>query len=142
LQFAPDQIAVGSQPGRPAQRTSVWTAQPRVSNDSTPVTLSNKKLVGPIIGGGAKLNRYNSIKATLTPKSVGANTSVTQTFTVGGVQPTDKLAGYQWNVAQTVGVLTLAVRVVGTNQVAIDFHNPTGGGLTPTGGDITLFLLQ
>jgi hypothetical protein len=58
------------------------------------------------------------------------------------VLATDKLLGYQWNKAQVVGVATLAVRVVGSNKIAIDFYNPTGGSLTPTGGSISLFLVQ
>ncbi len=140
--FAADHVTAGSQPSRPALRTSVWTTEPRVSNDQTPVTLSNKKLVAPIIGGGARLNRYNKVTAKLAPGTVTGGASATQTFVVAGVQATDKVAGYQWNTSQTVGVTTLAVRVVGANKIAIDFYNPTGGSLTPTGGSLTLFLVQ
>lgn len=140
--YAADQVSAGSQPARPAQRSSVWSSPDSVANDSTPVTLSNKKLVGPVIGGGSKLNRYNTIKATVTPLSVLANSQATQTFTVAGVQSNDKLGGYQWDTAQIVGVVVLAVRVLGSNKIAIDFYNPTGGPLTPTGGSITLLLFQ
>jgi hypothetical protein len=140
--FATDHVTAGSNPIRPAIRSGVWSANERVSNDQTPVTLSNKKLLGPIIGGGVRLNRYNKVTGTITTKAVGGTTHATQTFIVAGVQATDKVAGYQWNAAQTVGVTTLAVRVVGANTIAIDFYNPTGGSLTSTGGSLTLFLFQ
>jgi hypothetical protein len=140
--YAADGVTAGSQPARPAQRSSVWLAPPAVSNDSTPTTLANKKLTAPIIGNGSKLSRYNSIKATVTPKSVSANSHATQSFVIAGVQGNDKVAGYQWNTAQINGVVVLAVRVTSTNNLAIDFYNPTGGPLTPTGGSITLFLFQ
>jgi hypothetical protein len=140
--YSADQVSSGSQPARPAQRSAVWQATDQVSNDQTPVTLTNKKLLRPIIGGGTSLNRYNKVTATLTPKAVGGGASATQTFAVAGVQAADKLAGYQWGMAQTAGVTTLAVRVVAANKIAVDFYNPTGGSLTPTGGSITLFLFQ
>jgi hypothetical protein len=140
--FATDNLTSGASPQRPALRSSIWSNTEKVSNDATPTTLTNKKLIAPIIGGGTNLNRYNSIKGTVTPQAVSGNSHSTQTFTMAGVQSQDKLGGYQWNTAQTVGVTVLAVRVVGANKIAIDFYNPTGGSLTPTGGSITLFLFQ
>ncbi|MHB8501520.1 MAG: hypothetical protein ACYDHE_11320 [Candidatus Acidiferrales bacterium] len=140
--FAADGVTAGSQPARPALRSSVWSAPGAISNNTTPATLNNKKLIAPIIGNGSPLRRYNSIKVTIVPLSVGANSQATQTFVVAGVQATDKLAGFQWGSAQLKGVVTLAVRVFGTNQIAIDFYNPTSGSLVPTGGSITLFLFQ
>jgi hypothetical protein len=140
--FAADQVTAGSQPTRLAARTSVFLSPQAVSNDTTPTTLRNKKLLGPIIGNGSPLGRYNALKATIVPKTVAANTAATQTFTVAGVQAADKVLGFQWGTAQAVGVTVQAVRVTGPNKLAIDFYNPTGGSLTPTGGTLTLFLVQ
>lgn len=140
--YAADQVTATSQPNRPTLRSSVWSQLPASGDNSTPETLTNKKLVAPVIGGGANLNRYNKLLTTVTPTSINANTQSTQTFTVGGVQASDTLAGYQWQKAQVKGVTVLAVRVVGANKIAIDFYNPTAGALVPTGGKILLFLLQ
>lgn len=140
--FSTDHVTATSQPARPALRTSMWTQPEAASNNATPETLTNKKLITPIIGGGKKLNRYNTLTTSLAPAAVSGNSHATQNFTVSGVLASDKLAGYQWNVAQVVGVLVLAVRVIGNSRIAIDFYNPTGGSLTPTGGSITLFLFQ
>lgn len=140
--YAADHVTAGSQPQRLNSRSSVWSQPESITGNSVPGILSNKRLIAPIIGGGGKLNRYNKLVTTLTPASVGATSQATQIFSVGGVQPTDKVWGYQWGIAQKIGVVTLAVRVTGTGKIAVDFYNPTGGSLTPTGGNITLFLGQ
>jgi hypothetical protein len=123
-------------------RSSSGIPPTAVSKTNTPQTLVNKKIVSPVIGGGSPLNRYNSLKVAITPLAVAANTTATQKFTAVGVQASDTLAGWQWTSAQTVGVITLAIRVTGNNQISIDFSNPTAGPLTPTGGVITLVLVR
>lgn len=113
-----------------------------VSKQNTPQFLLNKKLVSPIIGGGSIFRRYNSIVASVTPISVAANTTVSQSFTVAGVSAADKLIGQQWTLPQTSGVVVVAIRVSGNNKIEIDFSNQTAGPLVPTGGEITLVLVQ
>ncbi len=128
---------------RIGERSSTALPSQAVVKQGTPQSLSNKVLVAPTLGvGGAKLNRYNNVTTTISPASVAANTQATQTFTVPAVQAADKVIGYQWNAAQTKGVTTLAVRVTGAGRIAIDFFNGTAAPLVPTGGLITLFLVQ
>jgi hypothetical protein len=108
----------------------------------TPRVINNKKLVAPTIGGGSAIGRYNSITGTLTPVAVAGNTTATQNFKVSGIQASDKLIGHQWITPQTVSVVAIALRVISDNTIAIDFLNPTGGSLTPTGGSIVLILVR
>jgi hypothetical protein len=115
---------------------------PKPSTGASSQVLKNKNLLATRIGGGSKLSRYNSVTVSLTPTAVGGNTTVTQVFSVGGVQPTDKVAGFQWNTQQLNAVVVLAIRVKGSGQISVDLSNPTSGSLTPTGGSITLFLVQ
>jgi hypothetical protein len=140
--FSGDYATPGSSPSRPLARSSTFSSVQVSANSRTSQSLSNKKLVAPVIGGGSALNRYNALKVIITPTSVAANTTVTQTFTVAGIQAADKVAGWQWQAAQKTGVMIIAMRVTGDNQLAIDFSNPTGGALVPTGGVISIFLLR
>lgn len=133
---------VGSMQYRFAQRSSTPIPAAAVTTSRTPVALVNKRLVAPTIGGGTKLSRYNVISTTVSPTAVGAGVTVTQLFTATGVQAADKLIGFEWKTPQAKGVTVLAVRVNAANQIAVDFSNPTGGSLTPTGGTIILFLVQ
>jgi len=132
----------GARQFRYGSRSSVMVPPNSVSKSNTPQTLVGKKLVAPIIGGGAPLNRYNTVTGTLSPAAVGAGVTATQTFTVGGISAADTLLGFQWVTKQLVGVVALALRVVGDNLLAVDFLNPTAGSLTPTGGTVELFLVQ
>jgi hypothetical protein len=127
---------------RISQRSSSPPPAQSVTKVSTPQSLINKKLVSPIIGGGTKFNRYNVVKTMITAALVTNGTSSSQVFTVGGVQAADTLIGYQWITKQAVGVVVLGIRVTGQNNITIDFFNPTAGSLTPTGGSISLFLVQ
>lgn len=145
--FAPAQIIgsdfyTGAGQFRVGQRSSTPPPPAASTTPRTPVALVNKRLVAPTIGGGTKLNRYNVVKTIISPVAVGGGATVTQLFTAAGVQAADKLLGYQWVAAQAKGVTVLAVRINAANQIAIDFFNPTGGSLTPTGGTILLFLVQ
>ena len=141
--FASDHVTPGSNPGRIFLRSGVWSSPDTIPKHSTPQTLTNKKLLGPVIGvGGSPLNRYNRLVGMITPSAIGANSSASQLFTVSGVQAADSVLGYQWLTMQKAAVPVLAVRVAGDNSIAIDFSNPTAGSLTPTGGKIVLFLAQ
>lgn len=132
----------GARQFRNGLRSSVMVPPNAVSKRNTPQSLINKKLVAPIIGGGTPLNRYNTVTGVLIPLAVGAGVTATQTFTVSGISAADTLIGYQWISKQLAGVVALALRVVGDNLLAVDFLNPTAGPLTPTGGTISLFLVQ
>lgn len=145
--FAPNQIIgsdfyTGAMQYRYGQRSSSPPPATATTTPRTPVSLTNKRLVSPIIGGGTKLQRYNVVKTSISATQVTSGATVTQVFTATGVQAADKVMGYQWQTAQAKGVNVLAVRVTGLNQISIDFTNPTGGNLTPTGGTILLFLVQ
>lgn len=145
--FTPGQIIgsdfyTGAGQYRVGQRSSSPPPPAATTTSRTPIALVNKRLVAPTIGGGTKLSRYNAVSTVISPVAVGGGATVTQLFTAAGVQAADKLIGYQWKTAQANGVVALAVRVNAANQIAIDFFNPTGGSLTPTGGTILLFLVQ
>lgn len=71
------------------------------------------------------------LSVSLTPASVGANTTAEQTFTVQGLLPTD-FVGVSANVQNGVGIV--GARVSANNTLAIRFSNNTAGGLTPTAG--------
>ena len=67
---------------------------------------------------------------TLTPASVGANTTAEQNFTIPGLQVGDYL-NCQCAGAQTAGISVANVRVTAPNTATIAFNNSTGGSLTP-----------
>lgn len=72
------------------------------------------------------------IQATLTPTSVSATTTSTQTFTVVGLKTTDMV-----NVcppSQTANVTLAASRVSAADTLSLTFINPTAGALTPAAG--------
>lgn len=73
------------------------------------------------------------IQPTLTPVSVGANTTAEQSFTVGGLQLTDCVSGYFQGV-QTAGIGIANMRVSSANTLQIGFANSTAGVLTPVAG--------
>lgn len=132
----------GAQQFRFGQRSSAPPSALSVSKSSTPQSLLNKKLISPTIGGGSRLQRYNVVNTFITATLVTSGASATQSFVASGVQAADRLIGYQWASKQAAGVVALGIRVTGNNSIAIDFFNPTAGSLTPTGGVISLFLVQ
>ena len=70
----------------------------------------------------------------LSPAAVGANTTAEQTFTVQGL-----LVGDEVNVSKPTtqaGIGIVNARVSAANTLAITFSNNTGGGLTPTAGEV------
>ena len=67
---------------------------------------------------------------TLTPASVGANTTAEQSFTIQGIQVGDYL-NCQCAGTQTVGISVANVRVTGPNTATLAFNNSTAGALVP-----------
>lgn len=71
---------------------------------------------------------------TLSPSAVSANTTAEQTFTVPGL-----LVGDQVSVTKPTNQAGLGIvnsRVSANNTLAITFSNNTGGGITPTAGEL------
>lgn len=73
------------------------------------------------------------LSATLTPVAVAANISAEQTFTVTGVTAQDLVAAVSGPNLGNATFLADA-RVVGADQIAVRFGNPTAGSLTPAAG--------
>lgn len=71
------------------------------------------------------------LSVSLTPASVGANTTAEQTFAVTGLLPTDFVA-VSADVQNGVGIV--GARVSAVDTLAIRFGNFTAGALTPTAG--------
>jgi hypothetical protein len=70
---------------------------------------------------------------TISPASVGANTTAEQTFTLNGA-----LVGDFVNVTKPTtqaGLGIVNARVSAANTLAITFSNNTGGGIVPTAGE-------
>ncbi len=76
----------------------------------------------------------------LTPVAVGANTTAEQTFTVSGLQVGDVIASITKPTAQA-GLGIVGARVSAANTLAITFSNNTGGGITPTAGQVYTLLV-
>jgi hypothetical protein len=80
------------------------------------------------------------VAPTLTPASVGANTTAEQSFTINGLQVSDFVDVYYWGPntttpgPQTTGIGIANNRVSAANTLQIGFMNNTGGSLTPAAG--------
>lgn len=70
------------------------------------------------------------IRQVLTPASVGANTTMEQTFTVPGLQVGDSLDINK--ASHQVGLAIGNVRVSAANTLAIQYINTTAAAITPT----------
>lgn len=68
-------------------------------------------------------------RVTLTPSSVGANTTAEQTFTVQGVQVGDSLDVNK--ASHQTGLSIGNIRVPAPNVLAIQFVNTTGSPIVP-----------
>ena len=80
------------------------------------------------------------LSVSLTPTSVGANTTAAQTFTVPGVKVGDYVAVDP--PSTTTGILVGKARVSAADTVAISFANVTGGSLTPPVGTYVMFVAR
>jgi hypothetical protein len=82
------------------------------------------------LGSTTPVQGIYNIKQTLTPASVGANTTAEQTFIVPGLQVGDSI---DVNKASHQAGLSIGnVRVSAANTLAIQFVNTTAGAITPT----------
>lgn len=85
-------------------------------------------------GSGSWKRRIYKYSAALTPAAIAATITAEQTFTVTGlVAATDYVIGVE-GPAPTAGTGMVGTRVTADNTVAINFTNPTAGGLTPAAG--------
>lgn len=80
------------------------------------------------------------IGVALTPSSVGANTTAEQTFTVNGLIVGDQVAVTKPTNQAGLGIVNS--RVSANNTLAITFSNNTGGGITPTAGEVYVIELN
>lgn len=80
--------------------------------------------------GSTAITAMYKIKQTITPASVGANTTAEQTFTVPGLAVGDSVDVNK--PSHQVGLSVGNVRVSAANQIAIEFVNTTAGAIVPT----------
>lgn len=80
------------------------------------------------------------ISATITPASVGAATTASQTFTIPGLRTTDFVD--VTGPAPTAGTGIVGSRVSAANTLQIDFINATAGSLTPVSGSYGITLAR
>ena len=78
------------------------------------------------------------IQPTLTPVSVAANTTATQTFSVPGLQTTDLITVIGLNGSQIAGIVICEADCLTANVLSIQFGNLTGAGVIPTTGVYSL----
>ena len=82
------------------------------------------------------------IQPTLTPVSVAANTTATQTFSVPGLQTTDLITVIGLNGSQIAGIVICEADCLAANVLTIQFGNLTGSGVVPTAGVYTLQIVR
>lgn len=104
---------------------------------SDALTLRTELKVGTT---GTGIKAILLLTASLSPASVGANTSAEQTFALPGVLVGDHITVNK-PTAQA-GLSIAGVRVSATDQVAITFGNHTGGGITPTASELYRFAVM
>jgi hypothetical protein len=75
------------------------------------------------------------LSVTLTPTSVAANTTATQTFALPGILTTDYLSAIApLTSAQIANILVVGAFVSAANVVAIQFMNTSAAAVTPVSG--------
>ena len=74
------------------------------------------------------------ITPSITPAAVAANTSATQTFSVGGLQTTDFVTVIGYQGTQTAGIVVAEADCLTANVLSVQFANCTTGSATPTSG--------
>lgn len=80
------------------------------------------------------------MRIALTPAQVNANTTAEQTFTVNGVQLNDMVLISKPTAQAGLGIV--GARASAANQIGITFSNNTGGGITPTAGELYLIVVM
>jgi hypothetical protein len=74
------------------------------------------------------------ITPSITPTAVAANTTATQTFSVGGLQTTDFVLVQGYQGTQTAGIIIAEADCLTANVLSIQFGNCTTGSVTPASG--------
>lgn len=121
--YAPLTITEQSMPATPGAGSLSLFAQ----NAGNATRLFYKRSNGSMIEVGGLL-----LQPTLTPASVGANTTAEQDFTVAGLTTADKV--FVNGPAPTAGTGIAGARVKADDTLSITFVNATGGALTPAAG--------
>jgi hypothetical protein len=116
------------------------------SSSSGPITASSVTATGGlagaslVIGSGTAITDFVVYVPSLTPSSVGANSTSAQTFTVVGLTTADKVLVN--GPAITAGVVPVHVRVSAADTLQIVFANLTAGALTPASGTYTVLAIR
>lgn len=82
-------------------------------------------------GGDIDFNSHCFTQLTLSPASVGSNTTAEQLFTVQGASLNDVITSLYPTAAQA-GLGIVGYRVSAANQIGITFINATASPITPT----------
>jgi hypothetical protein len=77
------------------------------------------------------------VYASLTPAQVAGSTTVTQTFTIPGLQVNDCI-NVSLNGAQTTSISITSAWVSAANTLSIQFVNASGSAVTPVAGTYIL----
>jgi hypothetical protein len=89
---------------------------------------------------GTRLTQAQVYAQSLTPTSVGANSTSEQTFTVTGLSTADKV--FLNGPAPTSGVVPVHARVSAANTLKVVFANVTAGSLTPAAGTYLVLAIR
>lgn len=87
---------------------------------------------------GTALTRITVYTASLSPAEVAANTCAEETFTVTGINASDKVIVNKPTAQAGLGIG--GVRASGTNQVGINYCNTTAAPITPTAAETYSFI--
>lgn len=85
-------------------------------------------------------NKLNAIEVVLSPASVGAATSVEQTFPLPGIAVGDIILDVTKPTHQA-GLQVVAGRIPGANQFTLVFTNATAGAIVPTAGQTYIVVI-
>ena len=78
------------------------------------------------------------IQPYLTPVSVTANTTATQTFALPGLQTSDIVTLVGFNGSQIAGIVVCESVCLAANVLTVQFGNLTGSGVIPSPGVYTI----
>jgi hypothetical protein len=135
----PNQITTGAGKIKAGNLNNEAWAAPGVIGGTTPssATFTNVK----VNTGGTTITQIRVFTPSLTPASVAANTTATQTFTVTGLAPgNDTVFVNPPSVVNGLGLCEC--RVSGTNQLALTWVNATAGALTPASGNYRVVAIR
>jgi len=82
--------------------------------------------------------KVSSYEVVAVPANVGANSSITQTYTITGLATSDVV---YMNTQQVAG-LVVDVRVSASGTLSIAFTNTTGGAVSTPGGTYTVMAIR